>query len=150
MRGPNPMPRLISTDLGKSWSHSLTPFGGTGVGQKSAVLRLASGNLLLCATDSRKPPITGKRGTFAALSKDEGNTWVHVRHVPNVSGYLSVAQAPNGVIYLFGTKMSCVTFNEAWLREGKSLIKNSKKMIIIDHVHSTMIFSARLLILASL
>jgi hypothetical protein len=37
-----------------------------------------------------------------------------------VGGYLSSAQAANGVIYVFGTRMTCVAFNEAWLREGKS------------------------------
>jgi hypothetical protein len=41
--------------------------------------------------------------------------------VPDVGGYLSVAQAPNGVIYLFGTRMTCVAFNEAWAREGKPM-----------------------------
>jgi hypothetical protein len=34
---------------------------------------------------------------------------------------MSLAQAPNGVIYLFGTRMGCAGFNEAWLREGKAL-----------------------------
>jgi hypothetical protein len=38
-----------------------------------------------------------------------------------VGGYLSLAQGPNGVIYLFGSKMGCAAFNEAWLKEGKPL-----------------------------
>jgi len=120
MRGPDPMPRLISKDAGESWTVGQTPFGGIQVGQKAATLRLESGALLLCANDARKPPITGKRGTFAALSEDDGKTWAHVRHVPGLRGYLSTAQAPNGVIYVFGSRMSCAAFNEAWLREGRS------------------------------
>jgi hypothetical protein len=34
---------------------------------------------------------------------------------------MSLALAPDGVIYLFGTRMGCAAFNEAWLREGKPL-----------------------------
>jgi len=71
LRGPDPMPRLITHDLGKSW--------------------------------------------------EVGKTWPHVRHVPGVRAYLSVAVAPNGVIYLLGTEihdqMGCVALNEAWVRQ---------------------------------
>ena len=119
LRGPDPMPRLVSKDLGQTWHTAATPFGGISVGQKAAALRLAGGALLLCANDSRKPPLTGKRETFAALSDDDGKTWKHIRPVPGVGGYMSVAQAPNGVIYLFGSRMTCAAFNEAWLRQGK-------------------------------
>ena len=81
------------------------------------------------ANDEKKEPwiepmkgvhakFTGQRGTFAAVSLDGGRTWPHIRPVPGVRGYLSVAQAPNGVIYLFGSRMSCAAFNEAWLRSS--------------------------------
>lgn len=90
------------------------------MGQKAAALPLASGALLLCAQDARKPPLTGARGVFAAPSFDGGKTWKHVRRVPSVGGNLSAAQAPNGVIYLFGSRMSCTAFNEAWLKVGAS------------------------------
>jgi Neuraminidase (sialidase) len=122
-RYPNPMPVSVSTDLGETWQVRKTPFGGISVGQRAAALRLASGALLLCGPDTRKPPWTHKRGTFAALSDDGGKSWAHIRPVSGVGGYLSVAQAPNGVIYLFGTRMGCVAFNEAWVREGKPLPK---------------------------
>jgi hypothetical protein len=121
LRGPDPMPRLISHDAGESWEVGKTPFGGIGVGQKAAATRLASGALLLCATDAHKPPLTGRRGAFAALSDDGGRTWPHVRTLDGVGGYLSVAQASNGTIYVFGSRMSCAAFNEAWLREGKPI-----------------------------
>lgn len=120
LRGPDPLPRLVSRDEGATWEISETPFAGIGVSQKATAMRLASGALLLCVLDARKPPITGKRGIVAALSYDDGETWAHIRTVsPDYRGYLSGAQAPNGVIYLYGSQMSSVAFNEAWLKEGK-------------------------------
>ncbi|MFT7642335.1 MAG: hypothetical protein ACI9G1_004092 [Pirellulaceae bacterium] len=118
MRGPDPMPRLVSYDGGVKWIASATPFGGISVGQKAAALRLSGGGLLLCASDARKPPFTGTRGTLVAISNDDGATWSHVRQLPGVGGYMSAAQAPNGIIDVFGTRMSCVAFNEAWLKQA--------------------------------
>jgi hypothetical protein len=109
----------VSTDLGRTWRVRKTPFGGISVGQRAAALKLAGGSLLLCAPDTHKPPHSGRRGTFAAVSDDGGKTWPHIRSVPDVGGYLSAAQAPDGVIHLFGTRMTCVAFNEAWVRQGK-------------------------------
>jgi hypothetical protein len=60
-----------------------------------------------------------KGSTFAALSLDDGKTWPHIRQLDGVRGYMSAAQGPNGVIYVTGTKMSAVAFNEAWLKAGK-------------------------------
>ena len=121
LRGPDPLPRLVSRNEGETWTASDTQFAGIGVSQKGVAIRLASGALLLCVLDARKPPITGQRGIMAALSYDDGKTWTHIRNVsPDYRGYLSGAQAANGVIYLYGSQMSCVAFNEAWLKEGKS------------------------------
>jgi len=117
LRGPHPMPAFASTDEGKTWEPVATPFPGISVGQKAAALKLASGALLLCSADSKKQVIGG--GTFAALSLDDGKTWPHVRKVEGPGGYMSAAQAPNGVIYLLGTGPRSVAFNEAWLKEGK-------------------------------
>ena len=36
-----------------------------------------------------------------------------------VGGYMSVDQAPNGVIYLIGSRLNFAACNEAWVREGK-------------------------------
>jgi sulfatase modifying factor 1 len=116
LRGPHPMPLLISTDLGDSWQVKESPFPGIGGGQKATVLKLAGGGLLLCSVDTRQNLVGG--GTFVALSFDDGASWAHIRKVEGVGGYMSVAQAPNGIIYLFGTRMGCAAFNEAWLREG--------------------------------
>jgi hypothetical protein len=43
---------------------------------------------------------------------------------------MSVAQAPNGVIHVFGSRMGCASFNLAWLKQGKSveeLLENRPK-----------------------
>jgi len=119
LRGPHPMPAVLSKDMGASWQERPTPFPGISGGQKAAALKLAGGALLLCGADSKKQLVGG--GTYAALSLDDGRTWPHVRKVEGVGGYMSLALAPDGVIYLFGTRMGCAAFNEAWLREGKPL-----------------------------
>jgi hypothetical protein len=95
---------------------------------KAAVLRLASGAVLLCSIDTTKKLLGG--GTFVALSLDDGKTWAHVRRVEGVGGYMALAQAPNGVIYLTGTRLGVVAFNEAWLRQGKALPGGSAKRFI--------------------
>ena len=56
-----------------------------------------------------------------ALSLDDGKTWAHVRKIDGAGGYMQLAQAADATIYLFGSRMGVVAFNEAWLREGKAL-----------------------------
>src|SRR5262249_9920311 len=124
LRGPHPMPAALSRDMGDSWDVKDTPFPGISVGQKAAALKLAGGALLLCAADSKKALVGG--GTYAALSLDAGQSWPHLRKVDGVGGYMALAQAPNGVIYLFGSRMGCAAFNEAWLREGKPIPAEKK------------------------
>jgi hypothetical protein len=75
---------------------------------------------LFCSTDARKG-LPGVGGTYAALSLDDGKTWPHVRRLESVGGYMAATQANNGVVYLFGSRMGCVAFNERWLRDGKPL-----------------------------
>jgi formylglycine-generating enzyme required for sulfatase activity len=120
LRGPHPLPMLVSKDWGDSWDVRTTPFPGIGTGQKIAAMRLASGAILMCSIDNKKTVVDGG-GTYAALSLDDGKTWAHVRKVEGVGGYMSVAQAPSGVIYLCGSRMGCAAFNEAWLREGPAV-----------------------------
>lgn len=122
LRGPDPMPAFVSRDEGETWEPVLTPLPGISVGQKTAALKLASGALLMCSFDNRKQLVGG--GTYAALSLDDGKTWAHVRKVDGPQGYLSAAHGPNGVIYLLGpngSRIRCVAFNEAWLKEGKAI-----------------------------
>jgi hypothetical protein len=116
LRAPDPMPLLISNDLGETWELSDSPFPGIGTGQKAAALRLSSGAILLLTFDKTKA-LGGK--AIVALSLDDGKTWPHARHVPApVGGYMSLAESPGGVIYLVGSRMQFAACNEAWLREG--------------------------------
>ena len=121
LRGPDPMPAFTSNDEGDTWEPVNTPLPGISVGQKAAALKLASGALLLVSFDNKKK--LGLGGTFAALSYDDGKTWPHVRKVEGASGYMALAQAPNGLIYHLGPQggapVRCVVYNEAWLKEGK-------------------------------
>ena len=119
LRDPDPMPVQFSKDLGETWTQKASPFPGIKGGQKAAALKLQSKALLLISMDNQGK-VVGKGGTFAALSLDDGETWAHVRNLDGVQGYMSAAQAPNGVIYVVGTKMSAVAFNETWLKEGKA------------------------------
>jgi len=128
LRGPDPMPAFASKDEGETWEPVQMPFPGISVGQKAAALKLAGGGLLLCSFDNKKQLVGG--GTFAALSFDDGMTWPHVRKVEGPTGYMSLAQGPNGVIYLLGpngSNIRCVAFNEAWLKDGKPLKPNDNK-----------------------
>jgi hypothetical protein len=120
LRDPDPMPVQFSKDFGETWTQRATPFPGIKGGQKATALKLASKALLLVSMDN-KGTVAGKTGTFAALSLDDGETWAHVRKLDGVQGYMSAAQAPNGVIHVVGTRMSAVSFNEAWLKEGAAL-----------------------------
>ena len=121
LRGPDPMPAFASKDEGETWEPVSTPFPGITVGQKAAALKLASGGLLLVSFDNKKQ--LGLGGTYAALSFDDGKTWPHVRKVEGPTGYMSLAQGPNGLIYHLGpsggASVRCAAYNEAWLKEGK-------------------------------
>ena len=117
LRGPEPMPVQFSKDLGETWTQQDSPFPAIKGGQKAAALKLQSKALLLISMDN-PGKVVSKSGTFAALSLDDGKTWSHVRKLDGVQGYMSAAQAPNGVIYVVGTKMTAVAFNETWLKEG--------------------------------
>jgi formylglycine-generating enzyme len=117
LRDPNPMPMQFSKDWGETWTQRPSPFPGIRGGQKAVALKLRSKALLLISMDNAGT-VVPKGGTFAAMSLDDGETWAHVRKLDGVQGYMAAAQAPNGLIHVVGTKMSVVSFNEAWLKEG--------------------------------
>lgn len=121
LRGPDPMPVQFSTDVGATWKQENTPFPGIRSGQKAVALKLNSGNLLLISVDNPKKVVGG--GTFAALSADDGKTWKHVRKLEGVEGYMAGAQTPDGDIFIIGSRMGSVKFNEEWLKEGEAFPK---------------------------
>jgi len=139
------MPRSISDDLGKTWTYGASPFPPIGGGQRLALLRLKEGPIFLAsfagsmmikdaAGEDRKVS-----GLYAALSFDDGETWPVRRLITDDGpgrevegtdgklftmsatsaeprGYLSVCQAPSGLIHLVSSRQH-YAFNLAWLRQ---------------------------------
>ena len=139
------MPKSISTDLGKTWTYSASPFPPISGGQRLAILRLAEGPIFF-ASFAKKMMIADASGTerpvsglFAALSFDEGETWSVRRLITDDGpprqvdgggntgrftlshesaeprGYLSICQTPDGVIQLITSKQH-YDFNLAWVK----------------------------------
>ncbi|RYD21223.1 MAG: hypothetical protein EOP88_12225 [Verrucomicrobiaceae bacterium] len=84
------MPCSISSDDGKTWTYSASPFPPIGGGQRLVLMRLREGPLLLVAftsADRTQPRARGMEfsdgqggsftgyGMYAALSLDDGKTW---------------------------------------------------------------------------
>jgi hypothetical protein len=144
------MPKVYSSEWGKTWSKPVkTEFPALGGNQRPVIIRLKSGRLFFAsdfqmAFNMKKspPPATIKeRGSFVALSDDDGQTW-HIkkldlalphesRQIPNIKrpgpasdndystiGYSAATQGPNGVIHLM-TSMNHPSMhfemNEAWI-----------------------------------
>ena len=141
------MPRVTSSDGGKTWTNKRkTSFPALGSNQRPTVIRLASGKLFF-AGDFQSyhgvaPPAEKRRGSYVALSDDEGKTWT-IKQLPGAAahesrvlknknreywnlsenkygtlGYTVARQAPDGVIHLITTmNHPCLHFelNEAWI-----------------------------------
>jgi len=136
------MPKSLSSDMGKSWTYSASPFPPISSGQRLVLTRLREGPIILASfanrivvkdAGDREQPVTG---LFAALSLDEGETWdVRKAIAPDDErevesfdgrrmrigpgrgeprGYLSVCQAPDGVIHLISSRLH-YAFNLTWL-----------------------------------
>jgi len=81
------MPLSISTDKGKTWAYSSSPFPPISGGQRLALIRLNEGPLLLASftgahNNDKGMEFSGKKGKktigyglYVALSYDEGKTW---------------------------------------------------------------------------
>ncbi len=131
------MPKSISFDQGKTWEISSTSFPCLGTNQRPTVIRLASGRLFFASDfqriDGFQPEGITERGSFVALSDDEGQTW-RIKKLPGgleheseqrrkemrgaTLGYAVARQAANGIIHLIATMTHpCLHFamNEAWI-----------------------------------
>lgn len=138
-------PMSLSSDMGKTWTVSASPFPPISGGQRPALMRLKEGALFF-ASFARDPfhpqPATrderNQTRLFAALSFDEGKTWPvrrvitagpEDRQVETIDGgpalmnggaseslgYLAGTQASDGVIHLISSRQH-YAFNLAWLK----------------------------------
>jgi len=134
----------ISTDMGETWTYSKSEFPPIGGKQKAVLLKLKQGPLFFASfadlgTDIVDATGTKRkiRGLFAALSKDNGKTWINKRLVTDdgpphpvettagglclmssrngeFRGYMSGIQATNDLIHLI-TSRQHYAFNLKWL-----------------------------------
>jgi formylglycine-generating enzyme required for sulfatase activity len=136
----NYMLQSVSCDWGKTWTISKTQFPALGTNQRPVVLRLASGRLFFASDhqhiSGRQPAGYTQRGSFVALSDDEGKTWKtrtvsaaqphETRRLPDGAstfGYVAAAQSPDGTIHLLTTMTAPALhfeMNEAWILEDQS------------------------------
>ncbi len=138
------MPRAISTDGGKTYAMSKTPFSQLNSGQRPCIIRLASGRLFMAgdyqpSKKTKKPASIKEEGSYVALSDDDGETW-HIKRLPGAFsqhrgwpsvGYSVARQAPNGVINLITTlNHPALHFemNEAWILSEATLADNDPRL----------------------
>jgi hypothetical protein len=134
------MPQSISRDGGKTWTISKTVFPALGSNQRPTIIRLQSGRLFFAGDlqhrTGAQPSGYKKRGSYVAISDDEGKNW-HSKILSGAQehenaerrndlrgatlGYAVARQAPNGIIHLI-TSMNepCLhfAFNEAWIMQN--------------------------------
>jgi formylglycine-generating enzyme required for sulfatase activity len=138
------MAKCTSTDGGKTWSRTYTPYGSVEGGQRLVLINLRQGGLFLASFANRGMIITDAsgakrevRGMFAALSEDGGKTWPYVRLVSDdgpgtpimttnggycvmtarnaeYRGYMTGCEGLDGVIHL-ASSFSHYSFNKKWL-----------------------------------
>src|SRR5205085_1246360 len=122
-----------SKDQGVTWGRVGVidlPNPGSGLD----ALRLHSGNWLLVYNDTRR----GRNSLAVSLSADEGATWKWTRHLEKQElgsyHYPAVIQAKDGGIHAVysyfvkgGKSMKHARFNEAWVKQGDSVIRNLRR-----------------------
>lgn len=134
------MPKSISRDQGRTYTVSKSSFPHLGSNQRPTLIRLASGRLFMAgdlqSEKGAQPNGIDMRGSYMALSEDDGETWT-MRRLPGTQfherperakqmrgrtlGYSVARQAPNGIIHLAVTMTEpCLHFelNEAWILHG--------------------------------
>jgi formylglycine-generating enzyme required for sulfatase activity len=115
------MPLATSTDGGKTWVKSKTPFDYLLSGERPSVIRLASGRLFFVA-DSKpsKQRHSSADGAYVALSDDDGANWT-MKPLPKdvqTVGYVTATQGADGLIHIATTKNKPnfeIELNEAWV-----------------------------------
>jgi hypothetical protein len=144
------MPKSVSTDGGKTWQISKTPFPAQGANQRPSIIRLHSGSLFFAgdyqSINGAQPQGITEVGAYVALSDDDGKSWKMKpllgaqqhespsRHNGNATiGYSVARQAPNGIIHLITTmNRPCLHFalNEAWILDDKTQTQLSDEQLM--------------------
>jgi formylglycine-generating enzyme required for sulfatase activity len=115
------MPLATSSDGGRTWTKSKTPFDELLSGERPSVIRLTSGRLFFVADlNPTKQKHIHKDGAYVALSDDDGATWTQKKLPPDVLtvGYTTATQGPDGVIHVVTSKNKPndeIELNEAWV-----------------------------------
>src|SRR5699024_4384070 len=122
-----------------------TPFAASGSNQRPAVIRLQDGKLFMAGDfqnikmhGNLPPSAIKERGSYVALSDDEGKTWT-IKKLPYVPphngwkgsvdkekpqegwgtiGYCTAVQSPDGIIHLISSKSlpaKSYAMTEAWI-----------------------------------
>ena len=136
------MPKSVSSDMGKTWTYSASPFQPIGGSQRAVLMRLREGPLLFISfggekvwDSSRRTAITkpgGKdmmitdasgaerpvSGIFAALSFDEGETWP-ARRLISDDGPDREVETSDRRTFIMG-KSSAETFSYLSAIQGKN------------------------------
>ena len=127
------MPLARSSDGGKTWKKSVTPFDELLSGERPSVIRLASGLLFFVADYNPKhEKHIHKDGAYVALSDDDGATWTMKRLPPDILtvGYTTATQAPDGVIHVVTSKNTPnyeIELNEAWVLDKNAGAEPGKR-----------------------
>ena len=114
------MPLATSSDGGKTWIKSRTPFDPLASGERPSVIRLASGRLFFVADyNPHNQKHLHKDGAYIALSSDDGRTWKQKRLPADILtvGYVTATQGPDGIIHIVTSKNTVnyeIELNEAW------------------------------------
>jgi formylglycine-generating enzyme required for sulfatase activity len=115
------MPLATSSDSGKSWRKSKTPFDPLASGERPSVIRLASGRLFFVADyNPANEKHIHKDGAYVALSEDDGKSWKQRRLPADIFtvGYVTATQGPDGIIHIATSKNTVnyeIELNEAWV-----------------------------------
>lgn len=115
------MPLVTSSDDGKTWTTSRTPFDPLASGERPSVIRLADGRLFFAADfNPRGEKHVHKDGAYVALSDDDGKTWKQKRLPADILtvGYITATQGPDGIIHVVTSKNTVnyeIELNEAWV-----------------------------------
>jgi hypothetical protein len=115
------MPLATSSDGGRTWIKSKTPFDPVWSGERPSVIRLVSGRLFFVADfNPKQEKHIHKDGAYVALSDDDGKNWKIKRLPPDILtvGYVTATQGPDGVIHIATSKNTVnyeIELNEAWV-----------------------------------